>query len=172
MAYTEPTPRFSHYSAAVGEHLYVFGGRTIDFEKERDELASQINIFNWHTETWQIRATTGKPHPGLYFGACTSSDHHLYLYGGTDGSHRQDSLSQLDIDSLEWSELPSGPMKKTGCQMVSYEGKLILFGGYGVPSSPIQPGSEIVTDKIQSDGTGWTNELHCFEGKGVAAVKM
>ena len=159
---SEPSPRWGHHSAAVGGQLYVWGGRTKDFSKEKSELAVSVHSFNQCMETWQTRATTGKCPPTVYRGSCTSSGHHLYLYGGSDGHCYNDSLHQLDTDSLEWSQLPSGPMKKIRCGMVSYEDKLILFGGYGTPSCPTQPGAEFVENRT-TNGRGWTNELHMFD---------
>ena len=50
-------------------------------------------------------------------------------------------------------------MRKAGCGMVSYDDQLILFGGYGTPSGPTQPGAEFVE---HTGGAGWTNELHMF----------
>ena len=39
----------------------------------------------------------------------------------------------------------------------------LLFGGYGIPSDPIQPGAEFVKSSRFTDGRGWTNELHTFD---------
>ena len=160
---SEPSPRWGHHSAAVGGQLYVWGGRTKDFDKEKSELSVSVHSFNQCMETWQTRATTGKHPPGLCDGACTSSGHHLYVYGGWDGSHHHDSLHQLDTDSLVWSQLPSGPIRKSGCGMVSYEDRLIVFGGHGIPSGPTQPGAEFIKDSMFIDGRGRTNELHLFD---------
>ena len=162
---SEPSPRWGHYSAAVGGQILVWGGRTKDFSKENRELSVSVHSFNPCLERWQATSTTGKCPPCLTISACTSSGHHLYLYGGSDGSKFHDSLYQLDTDSLEWSQLPSGPMRKSGHGMVSYEDKLILFGGYGIPSGPTQPGAEFIKNSKHSDGRGWTNELHMFDIK-------
>ena len=162
---SEPSPRWGHYSAAVRGQLYVYGGRTRDFSNRKSEVAVSVHSFNQCVETWQSRATTGKHPPSLYSGACTSSGHHLYIYGGSDELHFHDSLHQLDTKSMEWLQLPSGPMKKWGCKMISYEDNLVLFGGYGIPSGPIQPGAQFVQDNSMSgfsDGRGMTNELHMF----------
>ena len=160
---SEPSPRYSHYSAAVGGQLYVWGGHTKDFSKGNSELAVSVHSFNQYLETWQTRATTGKHPPALYSGSCTTSGHHLYLYGGVDGQLYHDSLYQLDTDSLEWSQLPNGPMRKSGSGMVSYEDKLILFGGYGPPSGPTQPGAQFIKKGRFTESRGWTNELHMFD---------
>jgi hypothetical protein len=53
--------------------------------------------------------------------------------------------------------------------MVVNGNKLILFGGYGFPSHPIQPGAQFTEDSRYTNGVGWTNELHMFdleEGEG------
>ena len=49
--------------------------------------------------------------------------------------------------------------------MVAYGNKLVLFGGYGIPSGPTQPGAEFVKNTSFTDGRGWTNELHSFDLK-------
>ena len=54
-------------------------------------------------------------------------------------------------------------MRKSGCGMVSYLDKLILFGGYGIPSGPTQPGAQFIKNSKYTDGRGWTNELHMFD---------
>ena len=45
--------------------------------------------------------------------------------------------------------------------MVVYGRKLILFGGYGVPSHPSQ--QDFVKNSRSTKGRGWTNELHSFD---------
>ena len=150
--------RWGHYSAAVGGQLYVVGGRTEDFPNEG---TSSVHCFDQCRETWlSTKATTGDPPPGIFDGACTTSGHHLYVYGG--GLRFHDSLHQLDMDTLEWSQLPSGPMKKVECEMISYEDELILFAGRGIPSGPAQPGALSITDDLNYK---WTNELHSFNVK-------
>ena len=165
MATDEPSPRWGHYSACIGGQLYVFGGRTKDFLKEKKELGTRIHCFSQCEETWHTRATTGSPPPGLYLGACSSSSNSLFVYGGWDGPRYPDSLHQLNIDSLVWSQLPSGPTRKHACGMIFYDDQLILFGGHGTPSGPSQPGAEFVKYSKCTDGRGWTNELHSFNLK-------
>jgi hypothetical protein len=47
--------------------------------------------------------------------------------------------------------------------MISYNSKLVLFGGYGYPSGPTQSRAEFVEDSKWADGRGWTNELNTFD---------
>jgi len=54
-------------------------------------------------------------------------------------------------------------MKKGGCRMVPYgQDRLALFGGYGFPNSPTQPGATFTKDTRYTYGWGWSNELHMF----------
>ena len=47
--------------------------------------------------------------------------------------------------------------------MVTYNSKLVLFGGYGYRSGPIQSGAEFIESRKFTDGVGWTNALHTFD---------
>ena len=149
----------------------MWGGRTKDFLQEKSELASSVHCFDPLLEFWDVKKSSGVPHPGLYDGACASASHHVYLYGGTDRSRFKSSLHQLDTRSWTWKQLSSaGPMRKGACGMVAHDSKLVLFGGYGFPSGPIQPGAELIKDSKFTDGRGWTNEVHTFdlkEGEGL-----
>ena len=56
--------------------------------------------------------------------------------------------------------------------MVACSSNLVLFGGYGSFSVPIDPGITFVRDTRYSDNRGWTNELHIFDlnkGEGIAS---
>ena len=167
----EPSPRLGNYSALVEEKFCVWGGRTKDFLTEKSELTSSVHSFDPFLEFWDVNKISGDPPPGLYTGACASAGHHVYLYGGSDGSHLQSSLHQLDTRSWTWKQLSStGPMRMGACGMVAHDSKLVLFGGYGSPSGPTQPGAEFIKDSRLTGGQGWTNEVHTFdlkEGEGV-----
>ena len=165
----KPSPRFAHGAAAVGGRCYLWGGRVQDFTASgRKKLASTVEIFDPHLETWEEHPTTGVPPPGLYFGACTSLLDSLYWFGGDDGSSRYNSLHRLDITTLKWRELQplnqaDGPMRKFGCGMVPFlQDKLAVFGGHGIPTGPTQPGSIFTKSTLFTDGSGWSNELHVF----------
>ena len=165
----EPSPRFFHGAAAVGGRCYLWGGCVQDFSASgRRKLASTIEIFGPHLETWEEHPTTGVPPRGLYDGACTSLLDSLYWFGGWDGSSCYNSLHRLDTTTLEWREIQplnqaDGPMRKAGCGMVSFlQDKLAVFGGYGIPTGPTHPGAMFTKDTCFIDGRGWSNELHVF----------
>ena len=160
-SFSEPTPRCSHFSAVVEEKLCIFGGRTRGF---KSAIATCVHSFDPFQESWSEDKCSGVPPPGLYYGACASAAHHVYVYGGHDGSAYQSSLHQLDTRTWTWKQLSgTGPMRKGGCGMVAYDSRLALFGGFGPSSSPTQPGAEYIKE---GDGNnGWTNELQIFDLK-------
>ena len=164
LAMAEPPPRWVHFSAAVEGHLCVSGGRTKGSTKEKGEL---VHTFNQLSESWSSKQCQGpSPPDGLNDGASAYAGHHLYLYGGHDGSRIQNSLHQLDTRSWTWSHLSSaGPMCKVGCRIVTYDETLLCFGGYGYPSTTTQPGAEFTKDSDFTDGRGWTNEFHAYDLK-------
>jgi len=97
-----------------------------------------------------------------------SPAHFLYIYGGWDGQVACNTLHQLDTTTMTWKEMvpnnPSeAPMKMSGCGMVSFgDHKLVLFGGYGVPSENAKPGSVFYQRNMGGEEKGWTNELRVF----------
>ena len=164
----EPAPRFSHCAAAVGGRCFLWGGFS---ENGRRKLPSTIEVFDPYLEAWEKHHTTGVRPLGLYEAACTSLLDSLYWFGGWDGESDYNSLHRLDTTTLEWRKLQpldqsDGPMRKTGCGMVSFfQDKLAAFGGYGIPTGPIQPGAMFIKDSFNS-GIGWSNELHMFDITG------
>ena len=145
MAEFEPSPRSRHFSAAVVDKLYVWGG-----ERGLGEsvVTSIVHHYDPDSETWNTNTCEGPHPPGIREGACASAGHHLYTYGGYDeGGNEQGILHLLDTRSRRWKLISSegGPMKKAGSRMIVYDSKIVLFGGF--------------------DYSGETNELHTFNLK-------
>ena len=166
----EPSPRFAHCAVPIGGRVYAWGGHTQDFsESGRQKLKSVVETFDPYTEVWQQRGTSGSPPPGVCNGAFAAIGDSMYVSCGHDGSKYYSGLHEFDITTLQWKDrtAPEGPMRKYGCRMISYEGdKLALFGGYGIPTGPIQPGSKFIKNTWSTaDGRGWTNEFHLFHAR-------
>ena len=163
----EPSPRAAHNDCSIGDNIYVCFGFTGDSSTAAmRELSRQLEVYDCYSKTWVQRKTTGTPPPGLVDGACTSIKNKHYTYGGGGGdSPFTGTLSQLDTSTMEWKLLSSdiGPMKKVGAKMIALDDEqLAILGGYGIPTSPTQPGSSFVRNSSSSDGRGWTNEFHIF----------
>ena len=174
----EPNSRYLHVASSVCDgpcQLIVWGGVTSEFYSNdgRIQLASVGEQFDIHSEVWYQRDTGGTPHPGLSDTACTSFGLRLFTYGGyceNTSSNISGALSCLDLTTLIWSQLSLaggtawGPMKKAGCGIVHFHhDKLAVIGGYGIPTGPTQPGSSFIKDTDETDGSGWTNEIHVFD---------
>ena len=141
----EPSPRRLHFSAAVVDKLYVWGGGG---DRGKSVVTSIVHHYDPDSETWNTNTCEGPHPPGISHGACASAGHHLYTYGGWDeGWNHQGTLHLLDTRSRRWKLISSqgGPMRKSGSRMVVYDSKIVLFGGHG--------------------NSGNTNELHTFNLK-------
>lgn len=164
--YFEPPPRYFHFASDVEKQLYVIGGHTL--ERRRMERIVDVFSFDPWLESWQGVTATGHLPQNCVEGACAAIGSNLYIYGGEVYNRmvRQYSCSlhQLDTKTMIWTRLQDGPSQKSGCRMISYGDKLLLFGGFGIPSTSTQPGAEFYKRQI-SDRTGWTNELHTYDIK-------
>ena len=84
--------------------------------------------------------------------------------------HSYNSLHKLSrtSDGYHCCELPAaqrqgeGPLRKYGSGMVAFSDCLGVFGGFGEPQGPTQPGS-FITSSWSSEG--WTNEFHVYHLK-------
>ena len=180
----EPPPRFWHFSQLVRNKVYVGGGCVPEFKSEegRNSLTRIIEQFDVSDRSWHRLVTKGTPHPGLSAVACASFGNYLYAYGGSNLQRLSGVLSQLDLDTLTWSQLSpetkDGPMRKDASGMVHFsEDKLAVVCGYAHPNdlSNLKTGgsSDIKSEFIQrrirepaiNDVGGWTNEMHIFSIK-------
>ena len=169
----QPSPRFSHCTAQVGEKSFLWGGHTHDFSMGgRKTLASELNTIDSFSETWTKKTVTGVPPPGLCGGGFAVVAETLYHFGGNDGYSPYSSLHSLNTVTLEWRELQSKnpadqPMTKVAHGMVTYHEETVgvtsvaVLAGYGKPTTPVQPGSTFIQNTNDS-GWGWTNEFHLF----------
>ena len=170
MAMRQPHPRFWHSAVSAQGKLYIRGGSTpaFDTDEGKRELATKIEEYDPIIHVWRQLETTGKYHPGLSAVACTAFGNRLYAYGGSDGSELHAVLSQLDLNTLRWTQLSSeaadGPMRKDACGIAYFDsGKLAVIGGYADPCGVKQQGSMFVLNEYFNDGSGWTNEFHVFD---------
>ena len=142
----EPIGRFGHAAVAVGTKVHIWRGAGPN--RNVQEFASTVEVFDMTTELWEQKSIHGIPPLGWSNTAYTVVGTSLYSFGGSDGKACSNSLYQLDLHTLEWKELVvrnpcSGPQRKRGSRMVSYgDNQLIVFAGKG--------------------DNGFTNEMHIF----------
>ena len=141
-------------------------------------MVQKIEMFDAETRRWCERKTKGDHHPGLSAVACASYGKHLYAYGGLDGEDLNGVLSQLDLETLVWTQLSpaetsDGPMRKDASGIVHFgDGMLAVVCGYAEPPNPDLPnggssdaGSTFIIRRGSPNysGGGWTNEMHIFD---------
>jgi len=166
----EPMPRIWHTSWQAGSKVLVQGGLTHDpSEKNKRHLSSIVDSFDLYTELWQPKEVTGEAPPlGVYAAASVIVNDDLFAFGGYDGSEHCNTLHRSK-DGSQWVELCpqskslKSPMAKATAGMVAFSGNLALFGGYGKPHGPTQPGSSFI--KKANSTVGWTNEFHIYNLK-------
>ena len=142
-------------------------------EKKRKFL-SNIDVLHLETGIWHNKPTTGDPHPGVIGYACTAIEnkHKLFFFGGYCGhGDCYNNISQLDPDTLTWSNVVGGdhqcdgPMKKSHCGIMlfnsegDHEDHLFITGGHGTPPNNPQPNAEY--SKAYGNRV-WTNEQHIY----------
>ena len=161
----------------------------INDRKRRKNMVKIIDVFDVKTREWRKDKTKGDRHPGLSAVACASYGKYLYAYGGLDGETLNGVLSQLNLDTLVWTQLspetPAGPMRKDASGIVHFgDGMLAVVCGYAHPNnsklsnggssdlgSTFKPLKEIPT----YEGGGWTNEIHIFDiesSKLISLIKL
>ena len=171
----EPSPRYNHILASVGNRSYLLGGQTETFgeEDERKQIASVVHVFDHTTREWVTQgdiAGHARP-PNLRSGGFVSHNSDIYSFGGRDDTSdkRYNYLHKFDTNSLRWSVLPNfnqppkAPMPKAGCELFLIDGKVCAFGGYGTPLDPEekQPHSEYHREEGLYE-IGHTNEFHSY----------
>ena len=180
-----PAGRFWHSSQSYGEKVYIWGGRTPLYGRDKETGQQSVVLveeFNSMDRSWHPQETYGIPHPGLSEVACASFEHFLYFYGGSNGKELNGILSQLDLKTMTWLQLSSEkadncPMRKDACGMVHFKTddgkrKLLIMGGYADivnnGRSDVQNGgssdksSSFYRDERAQTAAGWTNEIHLF----------
>ncbi|ELT93982.1 hypothetical protein CAPTEDRAFT_2628 [Capitella teleta] len=131
-----PSGRDFHSATAIGNQMYLFGGRShLDpYNFLLETYCNQIKAFDSVSQTWQdVPALGPKPcgrrsHSAfLYKGA-------LYVFGGYNGEYdlHYGDLHKFDVASGRWSSVkvtgPSpGARRRQCCCLV--KDKLFLFGG-------------------------------------------
>ena len=152
-----PPPRSSSLVASTEDKLYLWGGYK-DAKPKAVHIYNVVSMVLWEW-AWMREITEGShPPAGLFRGGCSVSGLHIYLYGGRHGLFLSGSLYKMNTDNWSWSELSNcsagGPVRKSGCRMITYKDQLVVVGGCYKDLDCKQPGSTYEE--------GWTNELHCY----------
>ena len=119
-----PPSRLGHSACVVGNHIYIFGGRTGIDEKETS--LNDLYSYDTLTNAWTLvndGELAGSPEKTSYQ-TMTSLGRKLYVFGGCFDAHgRLNKLYEFDIDSGKWTQLPSDEriVGRGGSVLVSYQ---------------------------------------------------
>ncbi|PCH33914.1 hypothetical protein WOLCODRAFT_22329 [Wolfiporia cocos MD-104 SS10] len=135
-----PSPRVGHASAIVGSVLIVWGGDTKTNNKARpgDKQDDGLYLLNLVSREWTRVAVYGPAPVGRYGHAVTMVGSKFYIFGGQVDGEFMNDLWAFDLNSLrqraQWEPIEPAassprPAQRTGHICVTYENKIILFGG-------------------------------------------
>jgi hypothetical protein len=126
----KPPPRVAHAQAAVGDLVYIFGGRagiTME-EKPMNDLWK----FDVKSESWTKVETLGTPPSPRSFHRMVSCSGSLYIFGGCGAEGRMADLYKLELATLTWQNFGTSPLLKGrgGANLIVLEDKLTVVGGF------------------------------------------
>lgn len=133
MSAREPTARAFHAAVGVGDKLFIWGGYG-------QTTTTTLESFNVCSLTWEKpRPLNGYLPSGLYNAAVTGDGEDFYSCGGETTSGRINTLYEINPHTLLCRELlpdsPShAPQKQEGSSSVYFNRKIVVYGGYTVPS--------------------------------------
>jgi N-acetylneuraminic acid mutarotase len=134
----------AHAAAAVGNVLFVFGGR--EGVNEQRPLGDTW-AFDTVARTWRQLACSGGSPPARSYHQMTAlaGTNKLFVFGGCGASGRLNDLWQLDTQTESWEQLPSSDAvaPRGGACLASHGGCLYVAAGYS--------------------GAAELSDLHCYD---------
>ncbi|KAK8943174.1 tRNA wybutosine-synthesizing protein 2/3/4 [Platanthera zijinensis] len=127
-AIKSPSPRVGHTSTAVGDVIYVIGGR-----------GGPTHIFNdvWALNTtknrWTLVECTGHTFHPRHRHATAAIGSNIYVLGGLNNETIYSCMNVLNTETLGWSNvsiLGDWPCARHSHSVVAYGPLLLMFGGY------------------------------------------
>ena len=135
-----PPPRVGVTMAAVGDTIYVFGGRDAE-HKELNELYS----FDTKTSNWALISSGDNGPPHRSYHSMTADEQRVYVFGGCGVAGRLNDLWAFDVVDNKWVEFPSPGENcrgRGGPGLVVAQGKIWVVYGFA--------GEEV-------------DDVHCFD---------
>jgi N-acetylneuraminic acid mutarotase len=127
-----PSPRDRHTAVVAGNMMYVFGGH------DGDRRLGDTHAFDFVASRWLTLLSTYSPTArqshcmATYKPPLGQGSERIYLFGGFDGSYRND-LHVLDLSTHQWSKVittGNGPTPRYRSTMVCVCNVLVVFGGH------------------------------------------
>ncbi|GJN32451.1 hypothetical protein PR202_gb20963 [Eleusine coracana subsp. coracana] len=123
-----PSPRMGHTITAVGNSIYVIGGRG-----GPSEILDDIWVLQSTEHTWSRLVCSGNFFHPRHRHAAAAAASKIFVYGGLSNEGIYSCMNVLDTESMQWSVLAASgewPCARHSHSMVSYGSKLFMFGGH------------------------------------------
>ncbi|EFJ44314.1 kelch repeat protein [Volvox carteri f. nagariensis] len=102
-----PSPRVAHSAAAIGNTLYIFGGRSgLDMG---EGASNDLYAFDLETSTWSQLQPKGDLPPKRSYHTMTAVGTKLYVFGGCGEEGRLNDLHEYDVTTETWRPLAKPP---------------------------------------------------------------
>lgn len=102
---SEPPPTNAAAVAALGDSMYMFGGRSGISMGEGDN--NDMYTFNTCSKEWRKLPTTGDVPMARSYHAMTALGNALYVFGGCTQKGRMNDLYCFDVDTNTWEKQPA-----------------------------------------------------------------
>jgi len=123
-------PRLGHTLTAMGEKLFLYGGRAAD-PNGKAAILSDIAIFDTSFRgggVWSAPQTSGEGPRERWLHSSGMIGERLVLFGGYDNAGESSAFAFLDINSLRWDSWASNSARAGGSLHV-VDGRALVVGG-------------------------------------------
>ena len=98
---TPPVPRIAHAQAAIGNRIYIFGGRQ-GIQMEESPL-NDLHYFDVEAKKWtEIRKVSGTPPSPRSFHQMVAVGTSLFVFGGCGNEGRLADLHEFNTTTATW----------------------------------------------------------------------
>ncbi|CAI9087185.1 OLC1v1021196C3 [Oldenlandia corymbosa var. corymbosa] len=122
-----PCPRIGHSSTALGDSIYVVGGRADPLT-----ILGDVWKFKIGANEWSLVQCSGSQFSPRHRHAAAAIGSKIYVFGGVDNGVILSSLHVLDTQTLQWDAIPiqgEWPSPRHSHSMVAHRDNLYMFGG-------------------------------------------
>ncbi|XP_077243642.1 met-10+ like family protein / kelch repeat-containing protein isoform X3 [Tasmannia lanceolata] len=123
-----PSPRLGHTSSAVGECIFVIGGRG-----DPTQILNDVWVLDTAHHEWKLLECKGSLFAPRHRHAAAVGGSKIYVFGGLNIDTIYSCMHVLDTETFQWSEVSiqgEWPCARHSHSMVENGSQLYMFGGY------------------------------------------
>ncbi|XP_068668114.1 tRNA wybutosine-synthesizing protein 2/3/4 isoform X2 [Aristolochia californica] len=124
-----PSSRLGHTSSAVGEHVFVIGGRG-----DPTKILSDVWVLNAAKGEWKLLDCTGSEFNRRHRHAAATVGSKIYVFGGLNHETIYSCMHFLDTETLQWNKISNEgkewPCARHSHSLVAKGMQLFMFGGF------------------------------------------